>query len=76
MPRFEGGNNYNSRGNDHPGFHWSDPSGGQQQNYRSDFQGQQNAQYKAPFQPKPTGPSTEDMLKSLTQHFTDRKSVV
>src|ERR1044071_8080575 len=57
-PRFEQ-SNYNQRGNDHPGFRWSDPVGAQNYN-------QPRAQYK----PRAPGPSTEDMLKSLTQHFT------
>ena len=37
-PRFDNqANNYNPRWNDHPGFRWNDPAGGQQQN-----QAQQN----------------------------------
>ena len=58
-PRFEQ-NNYNQRGNDHPGFRWSDPSGcSELQSTASSISTE-----------SPSGPSTEDMLKSLTQHFT------
>ena len=58
---------YNTRANDHPGFRWSDPSSGQQP-YRSPYNPQQNQQ----FQSRPMGPSTTDMLKELTKHFTTR----
>ena len=58
-PRFEQNNNYGHQCNDHPGFRWSDPAGAQ--NYNP---------HRAQYQPRAPGPSTEDMLKSLTQHFT------
>ena len=65
-PRYEqNNNNYNPRGNDHPGYRMSDPAGGLNQH-----QYQNSNQYRAPYPPKPQGPSTEEMLQSLTQHFT------
>ena len=59
---------YNMRANDHPGFRWSDPSGGQQ-GFRPPHQ-QQQGQQGQQYQSRPSGPSTFEMLRELTQHFT------
>ena len=59
---------YNMRANDHPGFRWSDPSGGQQA-YRPPHQQQQQQQGQQ-YQSRPAWPSTSEMLRELTQHFT------